>query len=132
MKAAEEVRAVSCVLLIEDDRDYLELMKNALESAGFRVETAGNGNEGIKMFSAHPCGIVITDILMPGKEGYETILTLRQLLPTVRIIAISGGGSTGRGEDLLRHAKAFGAQRTLSKPIVMKDLVSMVRQLTAE
>lgn len=123
---------MSNVLLIEDDIDYLELMKNALEGAGFPVITAANGNEGIRFFSTHPCRIVITDILMPGKEGYETILALKQLLPTVRIIAISGGGNTGRGEDLLRHAKAFGAHFTMSKPIVMKDLVSMVRQLTAD
>ena len=121
---------MACVLLIEDDIDYLELMRNALETAGFMVLTAANGNEGIDKFSTNPCNIVITDILMPGKEGYETILALKQLLPTVKIIAISGGGNTGRGEDLLRHAKAFGAHFTLSKPIVMKDLVSMVFQLT--
>lgn len=121
---------MACVLLIEDDMDYLELMRNALETAGFMVLTAANGNEGIDKFSTNPCNIVITDILMPGKEGYETILALKQLLPTVKIIAISGGGNTGRGEDLLRHAKAFGAHFTLSKPIVMKDLVSMVFQLT--
>ncbi len=121
---------MSYVLLIEDDMDLLELMKNALESAGFMVITAANGNEGIRCFSEHPCKIIITDLLMPGKEGYETILAIKQLMPTVRIIAISGGGSTGRGEDLLRHAKAFGAHFTMSKPIVMKELVSMVRQLT--
>jgi DNA-binding response OmpR family regulator len=123
---------VSCVILIEDDMDYLELMKNALESAGFSVLTASNGNEGIRLFSGNPCSLVITDILMPGKEGFETILALKQLLPTVRIIAISGGGNTGRGEDLLRHAKAFGAHGTMSKPIVMKELVSMVRKLTTD
>jgi DNA-binding response OmpR family regulator len=120
---------VSCVLLIEDDEDLLELMKKALEKAGFAVSTAANGNEGIKSFSANPCKLVITDLLMPGKEGYETILAIKQRMPEVKIIAISGGGSTGRGEDLLRHAKAFGAHATMSKPIVMKDLVSMVRQL---
>ncbi|OHD81455.1 MAG: hypothetical protein A3J97_13785 [Spirochaetes bacterium RIFOXYC1_FULL_54_7] len=119
------------VLLIEDDLDLLELMKNALENAGFTVITAANGDEGIRIFSAHPCRIVVTDLLMPVKEGYETILAIKQLLPTVRIIAISGGGSTGRGEDLLRHAKAFGAHVTMSKPIIVKDLVSIVRQLAA-
>ncbi|MDX9959256.1 MAG: response regulator [Clostridia bacterium] len=122
---------MSDVLLIEDDKDLLELMKDALENAGFNAITAINGNEGIKLFSEQPCRIVVTDLLMPGKEGYETILALKQILPAVRIVAISGGGNTGRGEDLLRHAKAFGAHLTMSKPIVMKDLVEMVGQLTA-
>ena len=122
---------MSNVLLIEDDKDYLELMKDALEIAGFRVITAANGNEGIRLFSEQPCRIVVTDLLMPGKEGYETILALKQIMPAVRIIAISGGGNTGRGEDLLRHAKAFGAHFTMSKPIVMKDLVAAVGQLTS-
>jgi DNA-binding response OmpR family regulator len=121
---------MSCVLLIEDDLDLLGLMKNALESAGLTVTTATNGDEGIQCFSAQPCRIVITDLLMPVKEGYETILAIKQLMPTVRIIAISGGGRTGRGEDLLRHAKAFGAHVTMNKPITMKDLVSKVRDLS--
>ena len=66
---------------------------------------------------------------MPRKEGMETILELRRLRPETKIVAISGGGRSGRGEDLLRHAGIFGAHYTMAKPLVMKELVSLVNQL---
>lgn len=120
---------MACVLVIEDDPDYRILLKDALESAGFDVMTAVNGSDGVDTMARVACAVVITDMLMPEKEGFETILELKRLKSDVHIVAISGGGRSGRGEDLLRHAKVFGAHHTMAKPIVLKDLVALVRSL---
>jgi len=120
---------MACILVIEDDTDFGDVLREVLEQAGFSVESAGNGDEGLARMAEHPCEVVITDMLMPEKEGFETILELKRLKPGVKIIAISGGGRSGRADELLRHAKVFGAHHVMSKPIVMKDLVELARKL---
>ncbi|HUW70195.1 MAG TPA: response regulator [bacterium] len=120
---------MGCILVIEDDVDYRILLKDALEVAGFSVLTASDGNDGLRRMTQGRCDVVITDMLMPEKEGFETIMELKRLKPDVHIIAISGGGRSGRGDDLLRHAKLFGAHHTMAKPIILKDLVALVRTL---
>ncbi len=122
---------MSEILIIEDESDLRLLLKTSLEQAGFSVRTAADGSEGLAEYSRNPCPVVLTDIIMPNKEGLETILELRQLNRDVQIIAISGGGKSGRGEDILRHAKMCGAAATLTKPLVLKDLVSLVQLLSA-
>jgi len=120
---------MACLLVIEDDGEYRELLKEVLENAGFEVCTASNGEEGLESIADLPCEVVITDILMPVKEGMETILELKRVKPETKIVAISGGGSSGRGQDLLMHATLMGAHHTMAKPIVMKELVALVQSL---
>ena len=84
------------------------------------------------MFKEAPYDVVITDILMPNKEGLETILELTELAPEVKIIALTGGGSIGLGDDLLELACDFGAKRALRKPIPMKDLLTVVAEILNE
>lgn len=117
------------ILIIEDESELCELLKKVMEQAGFTVLTAGNGSEGLEVYAKNQCPLVITDIIMPKKEGLETILELRQLNPDVKIIAISGGGKSGRGKDILRHAKMCGATETMDKPLILKDLVILVNNL---
>ncbi len=119
------------VLLIEDDSTLAELLGSALSEAGFAVRTAPDGAEGLRVFTERPSEVVVTDILMPRMEGYETIIELKAMNPGVRILAISGGGVTGRGEDILRHASMFGAHAVMKKPISLEDFVSKVRDLAA-
>ncbi len=119
------------ILVIEDETVFCMLMEDALEKAGHEVISASDGEEGMHLFAEQPCDVVITDILMPNKEGLETILELAQQSPTVKIIAISGGGSS-LGDDLLDMAKDFGAQRALRKPIQMKQLVALVKEMLGE
>ena len=78
------------VLLIEDDDLVRATLRDALESNGYEVATATNGLDGLERFRSAPADVVVTDILMPEKEGIETIIELRRDHPEVKIIAISG------------------------------------------
>jgi CheY-like chemotaxis protein len=120
------------VVLIIDDEQLIRLqVRTALEGEGFIVHEAANGNEGLTRIALAIPDLVITDILMPDKEGIETILELRRRYPSIRIIAISGGGRTGN-KDFLRTAKHLGADRTLAKPFGLADLLKLVREVLAE
>ncbi len=117
------------VLVIEDEPELGSLIKQTLEDAGLDVRHAANGIEGIKEFRQEPCEVVITDILMPEKDGLETIMELRALNPKVKIIAISGGGRLSQGALLLSHAQAFGADYAVQKPLVLRDMLNLVLKL---
>jgi CheY-like chemotaxis protein len=121
---------MSTVLVIDDDRMVRETVKIILEGAGHTVLLAGNGREGLKMFSATSPDIVITDILMPEKEGIETIADLRRLRPDLPIIAISGGGRIGN-MNFLKLAESFGASHTLTKPFEPEEILRLVAELTS-
>lgn len=124
------------ILVIKDDTDYRLMLKDALEGAGYEVLDAPNGEAGLRLFQQQPCVLVITDIFMPKKDGLETILELKQQFPTVKIIAISGGGLRSRyGEKdpwvntILEAAKEFGANHILHKPIKLEHLLALVDEL---
>ncbi len=91
---------------------------------------ATDGREGLRQYQQAPTDGVITDILMPVQEGFETIRLLRQFDPAIRIIAISGGLSTSL--DVLEVAKLLGAQQGLAKPIQPQVLLDAVRSLLAQ
>lgn len=120
------------VILVIDDEQLIRLqIRNALELEGFTVHEAANGQEGLACVAESVPDVVITDILMPDKEGIETIMELRRSHPAIRIIAISGGGRTGN-KDFLRTAKYLGADRTLAKPFGLVELLNLVRDVLAE
>lgn len=124
--------AKSKVILVIDDEQLIRLqIRNALELEGYAVREAANGLEGLASIAETVPDVVITDILMPEKEGIETIIELRRRHPAMRIIAISGGGRTGN-RDFLLTAKHLGADRTLAKPFGLNDLLSLVRDVIAE
>ncbi len=83
------------ILVIEDEIQVRRLTRQMLELEGFEVLEAGDGDTGLQMFAENSIDLVITDIIMPGKEGIETILELKQKRPDIKIIAISGGGRIG-------------------------------------
>jgi len=99
-----------------------------LEREGYEILEAPDGAEGIKIYREEPTDIVITDILMEGKEGIETIRELKKDFPDVKIIAISGGGRI-EPESYLNMAQKFGALQTLTKPFDRKELLEAVRKL---
>ena len=117
------------ILVIDDDADVLEMLREMLEREGYEVVAAGDGEEGVKYYRESPTDLIITDIIMPGKEGIETMLDLRKEFPALKVIAISGGGRIN-AQDHLKMAKYLGAQYTFSKPFKRQALLEAVRDLT--
>ncbi len=117
------------ILVIDDNDDVRALVVEALESAGYEVTIAKNGAEGIDMQRKSPAALVITDILMPEKEGLETIRDLKQEFPSLRVIAMSGVGRWIRSTSHLYTAKQIGADAVLQKPFGSSVLLSVVQDV---
>jgi YesN/AraC family two-component response regulator len=116
------------ILIIDDDPHILNMLGQTLEREGYEVVRASNGKEGIKINRETPVDLIITDIIMPEKDGIETIFELKKDFPYIKIIAISGGGRI-EPEDYLYIAKQLGVHRTFAKPISREDLLKAVREL---
>lgn len=113
------------ILIIDDDDMFRDVLASALEQSGHKVRQATNGVEGLQMFHAAPAELVITDIVMPEKEGLDTIRDLRRDFPQARIIAMSGG--LAHDPKLYLHmAEKFGATAVLAKPFHLGDLKKVV------
>ena len=117
------------ILVIDDEEQIRSMLRMMLEDAGYEVEDASDGNIGIMVFREKPADVIIIDILMPEKEGIETIMELRQDFPGIKIIAISGGGRFKSPTTFLTMAEHFGADRTFTKPIDRDALLSAVQEL---
>ena len=127
----ERGKAMANILVVDDDRQVCDLLKQVLEDRGDTVTCATNGVEGIKEYRSHPTDLIILDILMPEKEGLETILDLRREFPQVKIIAMSGGSERAK-LDLLDLARRLGAQHTIDKPFQLHAITDMVTQALHE
>ena len=119
---------MASILIIDDDAQFRAMLRQMLSRAGYEVLEASNGKEGMRIYRDKPADLVITDLIMPEKEGIETISDLRREFPDVKIVAISGGGKMGP-EDYLRGAKLLGAQRILTKPVEKEEILEAVREL---
>jgi DNA-binding NtrC family response regulator len=115
------------ILIIDDDRQMRRLLIRILQGAGHTVREAENGRGGIEAFRSERPELVISDIVMPGMEGIETIRMLCRDGPEVPIIAISGGSDP----IYLRAATALGATASLEKPFAADELIALVAKLLA-
>lgn len=86
---------------------------------------AGNGNEAVSRLREGNLALMITDLIMPEKEGIETILECKRISPSLPIIAMSGGGR-GPGEDYLTVAKKLGARHVLLKPFRLNQIFEAI------
>ncbi len=117
-------------ILVIDDEEQLRIMfRESLERVGYQVMDASNGKLGLKLCQEEQFDLVITDILMPEKDGIETIGEIRRYFPETKIIAISGGGRRLKANDVLHTASILGAQCTLFKPFKLEELLSAVSDL---
>ena len=115
------------ILVIDDEELVRFTLKQALQKAGHEVLEAADGKDGVAVSKRSPVDLIITDIIMPEKEGVETIVELRRDDPDVKIIAISGGGRTGT-TDYLELAQKLGSQRVLRKPFGRQELLEAVQE----
>lgn len=118
------------ILLIDDDAAVRETVEAMLMRLGHAVTTAGNGLEGLQKLRIEVPDVVVTDIIMPEKEGIETIMEIRRTHRDVKIVAMSGGGPT-RNMDFLRFARRLGAHGVLAKPFGIDDLETVLAHVTA-
>jgi DNA-binding response OmpR family regulator len=119
------------ILLIDDDDLVRTTIQSILESAGYEVIQAADGEQGVDVYRTHAPDLVITDILMPNKEGIETIRDLKRCDPAPRVIAISGGDRNGNVQ-FLQMAEKLGADRILAKPFRKAALLEMVDALLSD
>ena len=116
------------ILVIDDEDQPRRMLREALEQAGYEVVEARDGQEGLQRYHAAPTDLIITDILMPGKEGLETIMEFRRAVPGIKIIAFSGGGQMGN-LTFLEVARRLGARRTFQKPFDLREILEAVREV---
>jgi DNA-binding response OmpR family regulator len=114
------------VLLIEDNAAMRELLRTILEQEHYEVLEAPDGEIGTQLFREQLPDVVLTEILMPKKDGIETIRDLRKEWPQVKIIAMSGGGYRVTQQSVLSAAEDFGALGTLAKPFFYQTLLRTV------
>jgi DNA-binding response OmpR family regulator len=117
------------ILVVDDEAGIRELASRALLAAGFEVVTAGDGGQAVKVMEAQHIDLAIVDIVMPEKEGVETIIEFKTRWPDCKIIAISGGGGRIGPETFLTLADAFGADVTMRKPLSFSQLVQTAGEL---
>ncbi|MDB5447773.1 MAG: hypothetical protein JWQ97_3090 [Phenylobacterium sp.] len=115
------------ILIVDDDVEMLRRLGAAFAVAEYEVHAATDGEIALKRFHSAAPDLVITDILMPTREGLETIMAMRGARPEVKIIAMSGGGRIGPYE-FLNLARHLGADAVLAKPFRLSDMLTLVRR----
>jgi CheY-like chemotaxis protein len=116
------------VLIVDDDKDLREMIKTSLIRRKYTVLEAENGKEAIMHFKPTLTDLVVTDLIMPDEDGLKVIIKLKEIKPSIKIIAISGGGKVGPG-SYLNLAQALGADAIYSKPFSINDLISKIEEL---
>jgi DNA-binding response OmpR family regulator len=119
---------MSRILLVDDDEHFRKMLHEMLERAGHEVRDAANGTIALKLEDEQPSELVVIDLVMPEKEGLETIRDLRRRRPDVKIIAMSGGGRTDPKTNLTA-AGLLGAQRTLTKPFSRSEVLLAIEEV---
>jgi len=116
------------ILVVDDDEQIRIMLEIALSRDSHEVVTAENGAVASMRQSERPADVVIMDIIMPEKEGFETIIEFRRDYPETRIIAISGGGRLGP-DQYLKLAKTMGADFIFEKPLPLAQLLEAIHSL---
>jgi CheY-like chemotaxis protein len=116
------------ILLVDDDESFRPMLHETLERFGYEVVVAVNGLEALDRYRERPADLVLTDVIMPDKEGLETIRDIRREWPDAKIIAMSGGGRT-TPENYLKMAQNLGAGEVLTKPFSNRDLLEAIQRV---
>jgi len=118
------------ILVVDDEPSILALVSRALQKRGHTIATAGDGVEAGRVVSSQAFDLVLTDLLMPDKDGIQVIAELRRKFPAVKIIAMSGGGHIPQ-DQYLKIAKGLGAHALLDKPFTIDQLYAVVDSVLA-
>ncbi len=121
-----KMRSQAKILVVDDNSEVLNLLRQVITQAGHAVSVATDGDQALKLAEREDFDLIITDLIMPGKEGVETILAFRKKHPRTRIIAMSGGGNTASAQDLLGIVQSMGVASTLAKPFSRDELLTRI------
>jgi CheY-like chemotaxis protein len=125
---SDVITAGRSILVIDDDAQVRNVVSEMLRLEGHAVDVAENGLRAMEKLGHHRFDLVITDLLMPEQEGFETISEIRRGNRLLPIVAISGGGRLGP-RDYLDTARAMGADAALAKPFARQELLTTVNSL---
>ena len=126
------------IIVIDDEEDIRNVLQIVLEREGHDVKVASNADDGLDLLRDHGADLVITDIIMPGKDGVDTVYEIQMEFPNTRVMVISGGGNVRpmgyepaaiKTEAYLASATAAGADVTLTKPFDRQELLDAVNEL---
>jgi len=126
------------ILVIDDEKDIRMVLKQVLELAGYDVELAENGKDGLAKLEGKGADLVITDVIMPGIDGVATVRQIKEAHPDLPVIVISGGGNVAPAaydpgaistSAFLESAKKAGADRTLTKPFDRHEILGAIKEL---
>jgi CheY-like chemotaxis protein len=115
-------------MIVDDDETFRRTLGETLARAGYAVSAAENGSDALRLHQQETFDLIITDLIMPEKDGFETIIELRRRQPDLKIIAISGGGRVD-ADDYLPIAQHLGAARALEKPFTSDEIHEAVASL---
>jgi DNA-binding NtrC family response regulator len=116
------------LILADDNKDFRDMLKAVLKEAGYEVLTAANGIQALRLCDTHEIGAAIVDLVMPEKEGLETIVEMSRRFPHIKTIAITGGGR-GPSKVYLETARRLGARAALAKPFAVSSLLHVINEL---
>lgn len=114
-------------MIIEDDELLLAQLGRRFRQAGYEVDLAEDGAVAMDRFWAQRPDVVVTDIVMPNREGIETIRELRRVAPQLPIVAMSAG--VRGAQDCLRIAELMGAQVVFPKPFDINSMLEAIAGL---
>ena len=122
---------MAVVLIIDDDEMIVESLSILLQNEGYDVLSSSNGKNGLKLLGKNRIDVVITDIIMPDKDGIETIREIKKTYRNTKIIAMSGGGKIA-AKEYLTFVKQLGVRHTLSKPFEKEQILSALEAVLRE
>jgi len=116
------------ILVIDDNDQFREMMREYLESEGYEVLVASDGKIGVELYRENKPDLVITDVIMPEKDGAEVIFDLQKEFPGIKIIVMTGGGQ-GDAQAYLKSITAYSnVKYAFEKPFAMDELLVAVKE----
>lgn len=126
------------IIVVDDEEDIRNVLKQVLERAGYEVQVAESGKEGLELLKDGGADLVITDVIMPGMDGVSLTREIREKFRDTRILVISGGGNVAPASyepgaisttAFLSSAKNAGADQTMTKPFDRQELIRIIGEL---
>lgn len=118
-------------ILVVDDELPMRSILNDLLSDDYEVTLASNGQEAKELLGKIPFDLIITDLVMPEMNGIDLITAIQTISPSLKIIAMSGGGGIQGRFDYLPVAQLIGAEKIFRKPFELSKMRETVREMLA-